>query len=271
VYDPRMQKESYYLQCLKENLDKKQRLNPQYSLRAFARDIDLHPSTLSAVFRGKRSLPFKDARLVAKKLILTPKEETLFLESLFQVKTKLDQISVPESDERFMLDESHYKVIAEWEHFAVLVLFDTVGFKATNEEIAKRLGVTESRAEIVLNHLLTCGLIQQDTKGNLIKAHPRVRTTEDIKSQAIHQGHRDALELGIKKLDEIEVDLRDFSEMALAIDPERITEAKTIIREFRQKMAALLRDGEKTEVFQLAIQFYPLTKLKTKSKQGVRK
>jgi hypothetical protein len=37
-------------------------------------------------------------------------------------------------------------------------------------------------------------------------------------------------------------------------------EVKTIIREFRQKMTALLRDGKKTDVCQMSIQFYPLTK-----------
>ena len=261
-----MKTETYFLTCLKENLDKKQRLNPHYSLRAFARDIDVHPSTLSAVFKGNRALPFKCARVVARKLALSPKEETLFLESLLKTKTKLDAIEVSASDERFMLDESHYKVIAEWEHFAVLELFKTKNFNGTENEIAKKLGITESRAEIVLNHLIVSGLVKQGVDGKLSPTHEKVRTTEDIQSQAIHQGHKEALELGIKKLDEVAVDLRDFSEMVLAIDVNRVSEAKTIIREFRQKMSALLRDGEKKDVYQLAIQFYPLTE--TRNKQG---
>ena len=48
--------------------------------------------------------------------------------------------------------------------------------------------------------------------------------------------------------------------MNLAIDLSKLPEAKTIIREFRRKMATLLRDGKKTDVYQLGIQFYPLTK-----------
>ena len=48
--------------------------------------------------------------------------------------------------------------------------------------------------------------------------------------------------------------------MTIAMDIEKLPEVKTIIREFRQKVTALLRDGKKTDVFQLAIQLYPLTK-----------
>lgn len=75
----------------------------------------------------------------------------------------------------------------------------------------------------------------------------------------------ETLEIGKNKLEEIEVELRDFSSATVAIDLEKLPEAKTIIREFRQKMSALLRDGEKTDVYQLAIQFYPLTENAKKS------
>ncbi len=70
----------------------------------------------------------------------------------------------------------------------------------------------------------------------------------------------DTLDMGKNKLEEVELELRDFSSMTIAGNPEKLAEAKTIIREFRQKLASLLRDGEKTEVYQIAIQLYPLIK-----------
>ena len=68
--------------------------------------------------------------------------------------------------------------------------------------------------------------------------------------------------MGKHKLKEIGVELRDFSAMTIALDLEKLPEAKTIIREFRQKMGTLLRNGNKTEVYQLAIQLYPLSNIK---------
>lgn len=248
----------YYIQKLMEDFSQKQRRSPMYSLRAYARDLGLHAATLSMMFKGKRGLPFNKSLHIADKLALGPKERTIFLESLHHGRSNLDEIKVSDEDERFMLDESYFNVIAEWEHYAVLTLFDCADFEAHSHVIAARLGITQGRADVVLNNLVTCGLLSHSEKG-LIKSHPRVRTTEDVKSVALRKGHIETLEMGKDKLENIDVALRDFSSIMLAVDPEKVPEAKVIIREFRQKMAALVKDGHRTDVYQLAIQFYPMT------------
>lgn len=249
----------YYLSKMKEEFSRKQRANEHYSLRAYARDLRVHPSTLSQVMKGNRPLPLKDSASVVKNLKLGPKDQTLFMESLYRRKTSIDDIKISSLDERFMLDESYYKSLAEWEHFAVLELYEIVDFEASLAEISKKLKITPNRAEVVVNNLLTCGLLTRNDQGELKRAHTSVRTTEDVKCQAINESHKETLMMGIKKLEEIEVEFRDFSSTTVAIDLEKLTEAKTIIREFRQKMEALLRDGNKTDLYQLAIQFFPLT------------
>lgn len=255
-----MEQTPYYVKRLKEELSLKQRVNPQYSLRAFARDLDVHPGTMGQILKGLRPLPFKDASKVVAKLRLGPKDRTLFMESLLRKKTSLDQIQI-QDEERFMLDESYFKVIAEWEHYAVLDLYELDGFEPTLIEMSSRLGITENRAEVVVQNLLTAGLLRLE-EGRLERVHSSIRTTEDIKNQALRDSHVETMKMGIDKIDEIEVELRDFSSTTVALDLEKLPEAKTIIREFRQKMEALLRDGTKTDVYQLAIQFYPLTKTK---------
>lgn len=254
---------AYYITKMKEELSLKQRQNPHYSLRAFSRDLGLHPSTLAQILKGKRALPLRSSADVAKRLRLGPKEKTLFFESLYQTKTNIDDIKIREDDNRYMLDDSYYKAIAEWEHYAVVTLFDVDGFEASASEIANRLNIKENRAEVVLNNLVTCGLIKHDKNGKLIKAHPKLRTTEDITSQALKASHLETLELGKSKLEEVEVELRDYSSVTIAMDLEKLPEVKTIIREFRQKVLSLLKDGNKTDVYQMAIQLYPLTTNKT--------
>lgn len=252
----------YHVTKIKECLSVKQKQNPHYSLRAYARDLGVHPATLSQVINGNRPLPFKSAETVVTKLNLGPKERTLFLESLYSSKTSLDKIKVDKSIDRFILDESNHKVLAEWEHYAVLTLFDVEGFKPTVSEISRRLKIKENRTEIVLNNLFIAGLLARDENDEIRKVHDVVRTTEDISSVALRESHKETLEMGKNKLDEVDMMLRDFSSTTVAVDLEKLAEAKTIIREFRQKMAALLRDGNRTDVYQLAIQFYPLTETK---------
>lgn len=258
-----METQTYYITRIKEDLSLRQRNNPQYSLRAYARHVGMHPATLSQVLKGQRPLPMKDSTRLIEKMNLGPKERTLFLESLLRSKTSLDQIKIDEHDERFMLDESYYKVIAEWEHYAVLDLFDLKGFDSTLFEVSQRLGITENRASVVVNTLITTGLLKVAANGSFQKVHANIRTTEDVSSQALKDSHKETMRMGLDKIDEIEVELRDFSAMTVALNLEKLPEAKTIIREFRQKMMGLLRDGEKTDVYQLAIQFYPLTQTTT--------
>ncbi len=251
--------EFYYLTKIKEEFTRKQRVNQHYSLRAYARDLGVHPSTLSQVLKGNRPLPLKDSASVISGLKLGPKDKTLFMESLYRRKTSLDKIAILPQDDRFMLDESYFKAIAEWEHFAVLELYELQDFLPTVDGVARKLKITSMRAEVVINNLLTCGLLNTNAQGELKRTHASVRTTEDVKSLALMESHKETLAMGMNKLEEIEVELRDFSSTTVAIDLYKLPEAKTIIREFRQKMEALLRDGDKTDLYQLAIQFFPLT------------
>lgn len=257
--------QTYYVTKIKECLSLKQRENPLYSLRAFSRDIGVHHGTLGQVLKGTRPLPYKVAETVVSKLRLGPKERTLFMESLLRKRFSIDSIKIDELDERFMLDESYYKVLAEWEHAAILELFNLHDFGGDVESICSKLSLSTNRAEVALNNLIVCGLLVQDEDGKLNLAHSELRTTEDIKNQALRDSHIETMKMGIEKIESIEVELRDFSSTTVALNLDKLPEAKTIIREFRMKMSALLRDSDpKTDVFQLAIQFFPLTEVNKK-------
>jgi hypothetical protein len=52
--------------------------------------------------------------------------------------------------------------------------------------------------------------------------------------------------------------------MTVAVDLDKISEAKEVIREFRRKMSTLFSEGNKSEVYNLAIQLYPLSHINNK-------
>ena len=241
--------QAYYLIKMKEALSMKQRNNPYYSLRAFARDIGIHPATLSQIINGKRNLPKRDCEKVLSKLNLSPKEKNLFIESL----KKKNTITTPKEDDdhRFLLDESYFKIISEWEHFAVLELFNLPSFQKTKEDIAQRLDLNLNRVEVVISNLLWASLISVDKNGQFYKIHSDVKTTDNIKSQALRDSHKETMLMGIQKIDEIEIELRDFSSLTLVIDPQKINEAKQVIKEFRKKMTSLSMQDNPQEVYQL--------------------
>lgn len=256
------QQNCFYIEKLKEELSLRQRNNPRYSLRSFARDLDIHSSTLSQVINKKRNLPFKKAQSVVNALNLDPVERTMFLNSFYKTKTKIDEISINQLTDSHIVANCHHKVIAEWEHFAVVELFDLDDFIVHTESVEKKLGITRNRAEVVLSNLVTAELIKYNEEVcRYVKIHENVSTTEDVMSAALKQSHKEVLQMASQKIEEIPLEYRDFSSVNMAIDPEKITEVKSIIREFRKKMLALLRDGEKKDVYQLSIQFFPLSVL----------
>jgi uncharacterized protein (TIGR02147 family) len=253
----------FYVQMLKEKLSSRQKENPQYSLRAFARDIGVNPGTLVKVFKGERPLPLNVTKIALNNLKLNPVDQTLFMESLLRTRTSLDSIKINLQTSPFVFDASNFQMITEWEHLAVIALFNLHFFEFTTEDVARHFSIPLRRAEDVVQNLLTCGLLEKSSDGKLHRVHAEVKTSEIDNGEIWKKSHIEILNLGIQKIEDVDVGFRDFSSMAVAIDMDQLADAKTIISEFRQKMSSLLNNGSnKTEVFQLAIQFYPLTKPK---------
>ena len=256
-----MRKEPYYLTVLKDEFQRRKDVNPEYSLRSYAYEIGLHFSSLSMILNGKRRLSPRIAKRVCGSFSLSPIDQTRFMEST-SPEGALDRIQIYDdgpSEEEMIIDDSYYAVIAEWEHYVVLRLFDLEGFQVTPESAAAKLGVSKERINEVFENLLSCGLLKNED-GTLIPYKGYIRTTEDIPSDALLASHQETMDMGKAKL-ALSPELRDYSSSTLAIDRNKLAEAKIVIREFRKKMASLLSSGPKSDVYQLAIQFYPMTEI----------
>ena len=250
--------QAYYIQLIQQDILERQQDNPNYSLRAYARDALMNASTLSQILKGKRSLPLKDAERLVQRLNLDGIERTRFMESVMRTKTSLDEIKINEVDARPILDDTYYQVIAEWEHYALLELFELTNFSLKTDTVASKLQISNDRAQEVLDNLVQAKLIKVNPNGSYGRLLGDFKTTEDVSMKALRDSHTETLEMAMDKLD-VDIALRDYSSATYAIDLEKISEVKTIIREFRMKMGALLKPGNKTDIYQLSIQFFPLT------------
>lgn len=256
-----MQSTSFYLSTLKEELVNRQKKNPAYSLRSYAEFLGIHPGTLSSVFNGKRTLPVATAEKIATKLNLSPKEKHFFLKSLATEKARFKFLSEDEKENQVYLDETHFQIIAEWEHYGVITLLECQGFQSDAKWIADRLGISTGRVELAIDRLLKANLIVTDENGQYKKTFSKLKTTEDVLSPALQKAHLEELELAKEKMAKTRLDKRDYSSVTLATNMANMEKAKAAIYEFRQKMRSILEEGEKTEVYELCIQLFPLTQL----------
>lgn len=256
----------YYIQCLEANYQDKLRRNSAYSLRSFAKFLGLAPQEVSEIFRGKRNLPLKKVDYVLKKLCLSPAEELLFKDSLKCKKSRLKDIAQLTPKTRFQLsDERHYRIIAEWEYYAVITLLETKQQFASVESIASRLALPLKRAKFVVESLIEEEFIAINSNGFYQKNVNKLSTTQDIPSQAIRESHKEYLSMAREKIDSVPVADRFYSASTLAVRKDKIPAVKELIREFRDKLGQFVSDASADEIFQMNIQLFPLTELESSS------
>lgn len=75
-------KHSNHVLILMREFEKRMEKNSRYSLRAFARDLDLNLGHLSRVFRGERVPRRKTAVSICERLGLSQEDKVLFMESV---------------------------------------------------------------------------------------------------------------------------------------------------------------------------------------------
>ena len=72
----------FHIERIKAAFDDRRQRNPSYSLRSFARDLELSPSALSALLNGKKGISKQKALIVSQKIGLSRSEGMVFLLSV---------------------------------------------------------------------------------------------------------------------------------------------------------------------------------------------
>ncbi len=244
--------------------DRKQK-NGGYSLRAFARDLGIKPGPLSEMMTGKRAVSPTTANLISRRLGLsqTDAKAVQGLATDGRRKDVKTHNKVTGSEISFTtVPDDHFAIIADWEHYAILSLIKTDDFDADAAWIARRIGIAKRTAELALKRLVKLGYIKKSGQ-TYTRLAARYHTSNDIPSAALREGNRQNINQALACLETTPVELRDITSMTLALCIDRIPQAKKLIHEFRWKFLELMEKGPKTEVYNLNIQFCPVTHVRT--------
>lgn len=247
---------------LRTNFIELQSKNPSYSLRSYASKVGVHVGALSSIMNGKRNVSRELAERIVRKMLLDPQKRSELLE-LFPEKRKNKKANEStEHTPRYLeIEASNFKMIAEWEHYAVLSLMNCADFSDDPVWISKRLGITEARALEVLRRLLDLNLIKRNEQDKLVRTHDGIRSSDDTVNLSLRKSHEVTLDLAKESLNRDSVSERDFTYVTMAIDPSKISVAKEMIRRFQDELSEVLETGRRTEVYRLSMQLFPFTKL----------
>ena len=263
-----------YRFILKSKFEQRCAANPRYSLRAFARDLEIAPSRLSEIFHGKQGLSEKYSAKVAKNLGLSESEQEYFINLVASIhsqspKRRQSAETVVKRYEQIQqefsaLRDDAFRLISDWYHYALLELTLVRGFKSDTRWIAKRLGISPIETENAIDRLLRLDLLRVD-KGRFIATGASLTTTKDIPSEAIRNFNRQLLSKASQSLETQSVNERDVSSLTFVVDTDDIPIFKESIKTFRRRFhreatARAKKNAKKNnEVYALGIQFFRLT------------
>lgn len=234
---------------LKEHFNKAKEVNPSISLRAFAKKIEVSPSTLSEILNNKRAISLKIQKKLIKKLGLAVPEKYHIIQGEINLK-KNQKITLKD-----------FSQISDWYYFAILSLAEIPGFQLETSWVSQRLGITDAEAQNALDQLIKLQLLVPDRDNGSYKAVPfNFYTPTDQSNEDLKEHTRQSLQLAQESLEVDPVEKRDFSTVTLAIPQSKIPMAKKMITDFRKKLSRAVEEGEKEEVYKLAIQFFPLSR-----------
>lgn len=245
---------------LKEKLKEIQDKNPRFSMRSFARKIGISAGAMAELLKGKRPLSSFYADRISTGLSLS-QEDNVILFSFIQTRSrKLTSDRI--------LAEKELAMITGWENYAILNLMKTAGFQSDAGWIAERLGLSKAKVEKSLAVMTSLNLIS-NRNGQLKRTSHSIGTSKDIPSSALVTAHKNDLLKAIEVLESTPPNVRSFTSITMPVNIDKIQEAKEIIRDFRRRMCLCLEDGKKQEVYNLNIQLFPVSRLKSQERNSL--
>ena len=243
---------------------KRQKANSRYSLRAFARQVGVAPGPFSELLSRKRPLTWKTALKIADRMALSSSERKAFL-SRVSVECNGVPLSTRQPRQTRELGEDAFLLVSDWAHYALLSLMETKGFRSDPPWVAKRLGVDPVEVRQIVRRLVRLGLLEE-RGGKWVAMQDWVTTSHDVPSGALKKAHLEMLQRASAALLDVDVEDRDITYVTMAVDRDKLPLAKVLIKQFRRTLVELLESGNQTEVYNLNIQLFPLSKLSQSNK-----
>lgn len=244
-----------------EEWSQRKQKNPAYSLRALSRSFGVSPTTLSQVLSGRRPLSRKAALKIVHQTAMPSDGAKSFLASALGLIPSETATTPTSSDEYDPLDPQSFELIADWTYFAILGLANLAKNEASPAWIAGRLGIPLIQAKVAFDRLVRLGLVKLRGKGFYQSRKPISVPTQRA-SAIFRRYHASVLEKALSTLEDESAEVELFSSTTMAVDPIKLPQVRTLIQDFRRKVAALLESGAHKEVYTLAIQAFPMEKKK---------
>jgi uncharacterized protein (TIGR02147 family) len=242
--------------------------NPRYSLRAFARDLQMSHSHLSEVFSGKGDLSFEKADGIAHRLTLTPSKSSNFKDMvLLQTSTDASErhaarqrlLAVRKGANRRDLTNDEFHIIATPDHMLVFTCMLLKSFDGTCDSIQRLTGLNSIEIYDILCRLERLRLVSRKLQ-LWVACDYHLTIDNGLRSEWIRLYHKDMIKRGRKAIDTFPMSTRHLRSIMLPVSLDKIVEIQHKITNFCQTLVDEYSSGDDA-VYGLSLQLFPLSKL----------
>lgn len=241
-------------ELLKSEFKKRKERNANFSMRAFARWLNISPAQLSQMMSGKRPTTQQSLKKISSRLSLSPTQKKRLFASVIGDQTSMEATSLKQ------LDEDKFQLIADWYHLAILSLTRIKNSKSDPRWIAQKLNIPTDTANEALQRLVRLNLLE--TKPEFKQVGNPFQVSSEVGSLAIQKYHKQNLNLAAEKIETVPVSEREFQSVSMAMSSKKVKAFKKLIDDFLAEAQELGAEQEPNDIYQLNVQLFPITKIK---------
>lgn len=236
------EKSKHYLET---ELKLRQQRRPAYSLRAFARDLDMSPSSLSCYLNDKQGLSKERAVFIGKKLQWTAKQTEHFADlvtveySPYKTKKKAALVSIETRTQKTSkkITQDQFNYISDWRHLACLTLIQMHPALETYQTVAKKLGLKMTQASKILENLIRLQLCQRQEDGKYVAKQNVTMSGGESPSKAVQAFHAGLMAKAQESIEKQSFDQRNLFSIIYSINGNKIP---LVQREIEQSILQIL-------------------------------
>ena len=238
---------------------------PSYSMRAFARDLEVSPSSLNDFLKGRVGMSNDRIERIASVLRWSEKRKDHF-QDLIAAKYEKDvgaklsaqtRIRSRLKDGTFGLSVDAFRAISEWHHLVILEICECKdGMDAAG--IAKELSLPATTAQQAVKRLVSLGLLQKSASG-LKPVESASHFGDDAPSDAIVAFHCQVMQLAQKALQEKPTNEREALSVMFSMNQQDLEKMNAEIK--KSVMSIINRYAQslsKNHIHTVALQSFPI-------------
>lgn len=253
---------------LTDALSIRQRKNPAYSMRAFARDLGMSAQKLNQVLKKKCGLSPQAASEIASKIGLTSSQRELFValvESRHHRSRTVRELARNRVEKLLSrldfekIPKSSLNLFESWTLLAAYLLVDVDDFSSERSWIASRLGISAEQVREAYDKLFEAGLLTE-VDGKWKRSRVALDFSFDGSSKILQNYYRQLWARAEFTMEGERPENREFSASTISVSLDDVEFVRQEMEAFRKNLIQSIakRPGNAERVYALTMQFFPL-------------